>query len=273
MTVVDRPGVQGDRIERFRALHDSGCFALPNPFDVGTARLLESLGFQALATTSAGFAASLGRTDMSVTLDELLQHTAAITRATSLPLNVDAERCFAETATGVTANVASLARAGAAGCSIEDWNPATAAIDPLDVAAERVAAAVGSGTGIMVTARCENHIRGVKDLDDTIARLTAYRAAGADAVYAPGLIDLAEIQRVVDEVGAPVNVLALPGGPSVSDLDKVGVRRVSVGSLLALIGYGAFAAAATAFRDTGSIDPAGPFLDRRLAAEAFAARG
>ena len=240
----------GDRRESFRALHSGGIFVMPNPWDVGSAKLLASMGFEALATTSAGLAWSLGKLDMQVTREELVAHVARLTQATPLPLNVDSERCFPDEPGGVAETVRLLADAGAAGCSIEDFDPATGEIDPVDVAAERVAiAAQGS---LVLTARAENHLHGVDDLDDTIGRLKAYRDAGADVVYAPGLAELAAITRVVDEVGIPVNVLALPGGPSVSELGSAGVRRVSTGGALARTAYGALLAGAEELRDAGT---------------------
>ena len=258
-------------IDRFRALHEDGTFVMPNPYDLGSARLLAALGFVALASTSAGLAAALGRLDMTVSREELLDHVGPLAAATDLPLNVDSERCFADDLAGVTESVELLADAGAAGCSIEDWNPTSQSIDPLDVAVERVAAAaVGAAlTGLVLTARCENHLHGISDLDDTIARLTAYKAAGADVVYAPGLGDLDQIAAVVRAVGAPVNVLILPGGPSVTDLAAVGVRRISTGGLLSRISHGAMVAAAERLRDTGVVSRSEPFLSGSLATQAL----
>ncbi len=239
--------------DRFRALHSHGTFVMPNPYDLGSARLLAALGFPALASTSSGFAATLGRLDMTVDRDELLDHVRPLAAATDLPLNVDSERCYADDLPGVTQTVELLADAGAAGCSIEDWNPLTNSIDPLEIAVERVAAAAAgaANTGIVLTARCENHLHGITDLDDTIARLKAYVSVGAEVVYAPGLADLGQIARVVDEVGVPVNVLILPGGPSVAQLGEAGVRRISTGGLLSRIAYGAMVAAAERLRDDG----------------------
>ena len=175
---------------------------MPNPWDIGSAKLLASMGFEALATTSAGLAWSLGKLDMQVTRDELVAHVGRIADATPLPLNVDSERCFPDEPGGVAETVRLLADAGAAGCSIEDFDPATGEIEPLEVAAGRVAIAAGAAP-LVLTARAENHLHGIDDLDDTIARLVAYRDAGADVVYAPGLADLDAIKRVVDEVGVP----------------------------------------------------------------------
>lgn len=251
-----------DARRAFRALHESGTFLLPNPWDVGSARILEQLGAQALATTSSGFAATLGRRDQEVTRDELVAHVAALTAAVTVPVNVDAERGYAADAAGVAATVELLAEAGASGVSIEDYDPATGAIDPVEVAVERIAAAaeVCAKHGIVLTGRAENHLYGGGGLDDTIARLDAYRAAGAACVYAPGLTDLADITRVVDGTGAPVNVLALPTGPSVPELAGVGVRRVSTGGSLAWAAYGALVTAARELFDTGT----STYLDRAL---------
>lgn len=257
--------------DRFRTLHTDGTFVMPNPYDLGSARLLAALGFPALASTSSGFAATLGRLDMTVSRDELLDHVRHLAAATDLPLNVDSERCYADDLPGVTETVELLAEAGAAGCSIEDWNPMTISIDPIEMAVERVAAAVAGAvnSGLVLTARCENHIHGIDDLDDTIARLQAYVAAGAEVVYAPGLADLGQIGAVVSAVGVPVNVLILPGGPSVAQLGEAGVRRISTGGLLARIANGAMVAAAERLRDDGVINTTEPFLSRKLAAEAL----
>jgi 2-methylisocitrate lyase-like PEP mutase family enzyme len=230
--------------ERFRQLHERPqVFLIPNPWDIGSARLLESLGFEALATTSSGLAASLGRLDMSIGIDAVVAHVAAITASIDIPLNVDSERCYSETLDGIAETATQLAQAGAAGFSIEDWSPAAGKIDPIGHAAERVAAvanAAHSGPGpLVVTARAENFLRGFPDIDDTVARLVAYRDAGADVVYAPGLSDINHIKRVVDEVGLPVNVILLPNGPTVEELAAVGVRRVSTGPALAKAAYGA----------------------------------
>jgi 2-methylisocitrate lyase-like PEP mutase family enzyme len=238
-----------DRRDRFRELHARPeLFVMPNPWDIGSARLLASCGFEALATTSAGLAWSLGKLDHEVSRDELVAHVARLAEATSLPLNVDSERCYPDDPDGVAETVALLARAGAAGFSIEDYDPATDRIDDVEVAAAGVALAAEAAHGLpapmILTGRAENHIRGVDDLDDTIARLIAYRDAGADAVYAPGLSDLRQIATVVEAIGVPVNVLALPNGPTVSELASVGVRRVSTGGSLAGAAYGALMAGA-----------------------------
>ncbi len=240
--------------QRFRALHREGLFLMPNPWDVGSARLLASLGFQALATTSSGHAAALGRPDQNVTRDELLAHVEALVAAVDVPLNVDAERCFADDPAGVAITVELIAEAGAAGCSIEDYDPQRDAIDPLDISVERVAAAAAAARkhGVVLTARAENHLHGIDDLDDTIARLCAYRDAGAEVVYAPGLADQADIARVVERVGVPVNVLALRQGPTLAALAAIGVRRVSTGGALARAAYGALVTAAQELQTAGT---------------------
>jgi 2-methylisocitrate lyase-like PEP mutase family enzyme len=236
-----------DRRARFRELHArEGLFVMPNAWDAGSARLLASLGCEALATTSSGCAAALGRHDGQVSRDELVLHVAALAAATPLPLSVDSERLFAEDLDGVAETVRLLAEAGAAGCSIEDHDPASDRIDDVGKAAERVAAAAAAAreTGLVLTARCESHIHGGTDLDDTIARLVAYHAAGADCVYAPGLRDAQDIRALVAGVAAPVNVLALPGVPPIPELTALGVRRVSTGGGLAWTAYGAAVAGA-----------------------------
>jgi 2-methylisocitrate lyase-like PEP mutase family enzyme len=240
--------------DRFRALHGSGTFLLPNPWDAGSARLLEGLGFPALATTSSGLAASLGKLDQQVTRDELVAHVAAVTAAVRIPLNVDAERCFADTPAGIAETVDLLADAGAAGISIEDYDPAADRVETLEAGVERVAAAARACArhGIVLTARAENHLYGHDDLDDTITRLGAYRAAGADVVYAPGLRNPADIARLVQSVPAPVNVLVLPGTPTVAELSELGVRRVSTGGALAWAAYGGLRDAARELLESGT---------------------
>ena len=237
----------------FRELHErQQLFVMPNPWDVGSARLLASLGFEALATTSAGFAWSLGKLDTTVTRDELVVHVRALAAATPLPLNVDSERCYPDDPGGVAQTVRLLAEAGAAGCSIEDYDPAGDRIDDVEVAAARVREAAEARGDFVLTARAENHLHGLDDLDDTIARLVAYRDAGADVVYAPGLADLEQIAAVVEAVGVPVNVLALPHGASVAELASVGVRRVSTGGSLARAAYGALLAGAQELEEHGT---------------------
>ncbi|HEX6785821.1 MAG TPA: isocitrate lyase/phosphoenolpyruvate mutase family protein, partial [Acidimicrobiales bacterium] len=192
--------------------------------------------------------------DQHVTRDELLAHAEAVAAAVEIPLNVDAEGCFVDDPGGVPRTVELIGQTGAAGCSLEDYDPAAQAILPIDVATDRVASAVDAAraSGLVLTARAENHLYGHPDLDDTIARLQAFAAAGADVVYAPGLARLEDIARVVAEVDRPVNVLALPRGPSVPELASVDVRRISTGGLLARAAYGALLSAATELRDAGT---------------------
>jgi 2-methylisocitrate lyase-like PEP mutase family enzyme len=221
-------------IETFWELHRDGIFVMPNPWDRGSALVLQEMGFRALATTSAGLGRSLGKDDQQVTRDELIRHVAELTGVLSVPLNVDAERLYPDERGGITETVRLLVDAGAAGCSIEDYNPSRRSIDDIGSATESVAVAVAASraSGLVLTARAENHLYGVDDLDDTIARLNSYRDAGAGVVYAPGLVDAGDIERVVREVGIPVNVLAHPFGPTVEELGRLGARRVSTGSAL-----------------------------------------
>jgi 2-methylisocitrate lyase-like PEP mutase family enzyme len=238
---------------RFAGLHDSGTFLMPNAWDVGSARILEWLGFQAIATTSSGLAASLGRLDQQTSLDELAGHVAAIASEVGVPISVDAEDCYGATTPEVATTVALLAEAGASGVSIEDYTPGRGIL-PIKEAVARVAAAVEEGDrhGLTITARAENHLYGVDDLDDTIARLRSYGETGARCLYAPGLTRPDEISRVVTEVGGAVNVLLLPDGPSVGELTALGVRRLSTGGALAFAAYGALVTAARELIDAGT---------------------
>jgi 2-methylisocitrate lyase-like PEP mutase family enzyme len=261
-----------ERRARFRELHAGDrLFLMPNPWDVGSARLLESLGFPALASTSAGFAWSLGKPDQQVTRDELVAHVEAIASSVGVPLNVDSERLYPDEPGGVAETVRLLAEAGASGCSIEDYDPATDGIDAIEDASAYVAqaAAAAREAGMVLTGRCEHHIRGVDDLGGTIERLVAYRDAGADCVYAPGLTELDDIRRVVDEVGAPVNVLALTATPPISELEAIGVRRISTGSLLAGAAYGALVSGARELLDEGTSEYAAGHVPRDLLGRAL----
>lgn len=233
-------------IDLFRQMHADGGFVMPNPWDRGSARILEELGFRALATTSAGFGRAIGKQDQEVTRDELVAHVADLTAFITVPLNVDSEQMFPHDPGGIERTVRLLVDAGAAGISVEDYDPRTGTIEPIELATERVAgvcAAAGS-SGVVVTARAENYLYGRPDLDDTLERLIRYRRAGADVLYAPGLTDPADIGRVVRESGAPVNVLAMPGGPTISELFDLGVRRISAGSALHNAAYGTLRTAA-----------------------------
>jgi 2-methylisocitrate lyase-like PEP mutase family enzyme len=246
---------QEEKAAAFRALHEGEPFVIPNPWDAGSARVLEALGFRALATTSSGFAFTLGRLDGTATLEEVVSHVWALVAATSLPVSVDLENGYDDPARAISL----VAEAGAVGGSIEDYDP-DGSLYPVDVAVERVAAAVEAARGLgfpfMVTARAENHIRGNPDLDDTIARLQAYERIGADVLYAPGLAGVDEIRAVCSAVSRPVNVLARPN-LSASDIAGAGARRISVGGALAWAAVGGFVAAAERIRDAGDFSGLG----------------
>ncbi len=244
--------------ERFAELHRSGApLLLPNPWDVGTARLFASLGFSALATTSSGHAATLGRLDGRVSRDEALQHAAAIVAATPLPVSADLENGFGHEPADVAETVKLAVGVGLAGCSIEDYSQDPAApFYPAELAAERVAAAAEAAHAgpqrLVLTARAENHIRDHRHLGDTIARLQSFQEAGADVLYAPGLSDREQIRQVVEAVDRPVNVLVTPGCPPVAELAELGVARVSIGGTFNLVGLAAVADAAMEFLDEGT---------------------
>ncbi|MEA2293056.1 MAG: hypothetical protein QOE86_695 [Solirubrobacteraceae bacterium] len=245
---------QHERGAAFRALHEGAPFVLPNPWDAGSARVLEALGFKALATTSSGFAFTLGRPDGGATLDELCAHVEQLTAVTSLPLSVDLEHGHGPRPEDAAAAVERAAHAGAVGGSIEDYDPVAGALYTLDQAVERVGAAAEAagalGFPFTLTARAENHIRGNPDLADTIRRLQAYAGAGADVLYAPGLRDASEVRAVCAAVGRPVNVLA-HRGLTMADVVDAGAQRVSVGGALAWAAVEAMADAATRLRDAG----------------------
>jgi 2-methylisocitrate lyase-like PEP mutase family enzyme len=248
--------IQADKARAFLALHRPGDpLLLPNPWDAGSARVLADLGFAALATTSSGFAATVGRVDGGVTRDEALSHAAVIVRAVDLPVSADLEDCFAADPAGVAETITLAIGTGLAGCSIEDYTrDDDQPIYGIELAAERVAAAAEAahaGTFVL-TARAENYLRGRPDLADTIARLQAYQEAGADVLYAPGLTSIDDIRRVLSEVDRPVNVLAMPGVPPVAELAEAGVSRVSVGGAYAYAALGALVTAATELRDQGT---------------------
>jgi 2-methylisocitrate lyase-like PEP mutase family enzyme len=243
---------QRQKGERFRALHDGEPFVIPNPWDAGSARMLEALGFQALATTSSGFAFTLGKLDGSVTLDEVTAHVAALDAATELPVSVDLENGYDASADGAASAIRRVAAAGAVGGSLEDWDPVELRIYDFDQAVERVAAAAEAsrhfGLPFTFTARAENHLRGRDDLDDTIARLQAFERAGADVLYAPGLGTLDAIRAVCEAVSKPVNVLAVPS-LTLAEVAEAGAERVSVGGALTWAAVKAAADAATAMRE------------------------
>jgi 2-methylisocitrate lyase-like PEP mutase family enzyme len=248
---------QTRKAEAFKALHAGDAFVIPNPWDAGSARVFEALGFEALATTSSGFAFTLGRLDGGVTLDELAEHVRALDGASGLPVSVDLENGYGPEPEDAARAVTRAAEAGAVGGSIEDFDPAGRLYDR-DHATERIAAAheaaASLGFPFMLTARAENHIRGNPDLDDTIARLQAYEGAGADVLYAPGLRSGDEIRAVVEATGKPVNVLAHPG-LSLPEIVEAGGTRISVGGALTWVAMRAMADAAVHIRDTGDFSP------------------
>ena len=253
-----------ERAERFRALHEGERpLLLANAWDAGSAVLLESLGFEALATTSSGFAATLGRLDGSVTREEAVAHGATLADAVGVPVSADLENGFADDPEGVAQTVRLATDAGLAGCSIEDYSGRDD--DPIYDAgratARIAAAAEAADGGIVITARSENFLHGRQDLADTIARLQAFQEAGADVLYAPGLTRIEDIRSVVESVDRPVNVLALPGVPPVAELAAAGVARVSVGGAFAFAALGAAVAAARELLDDGTYsfwETAGP---------------
>jgi len=249
---------QGEKAEAFRALHAGEPFVIPNPWDAGSARVLAALGFKALATTSSGFAFTLGRVDGGATLEEVVEHVATLDRSADLPVSVDLENGYGP-AESVVIAVTRVAAAGAVGASIEDWDPGGHIYD-LGHAVERVAAAAAAAHRLpfpfVLTARAENHIRGNPDLDDTIERLRAFEAAGAEVLYAPGLRTTAEIRTVCEAVSKPVNVLAR-ADLSLEEIVDAGAQRISVGGALTWTAVNAFAAAATAIRDRGDFSSLG----------------
>jgi methylisocitrate lyase len=261
---------------RFHKLHEHGCFVIPNPWDAGSARLLAQLGFPALATTSSGFAWTLARPDNHVSLAEALAHVRAISAAVDVPVSADFEGGFAVEPDAVAANVAAATATGIAGLSIEDsTGDAAHPLFDFELAVERVRAARGaidaSGTGLLLTARCETYLAGRPDLGEVLRRLTAYAAAGADCLYAPGLRDLGEIRAVVDTAAPkPVNVLAGSDFSTVAELRALGVRRISVGGALARVAWSGVLDAAKEIAGNGTFTALGraiPFaeLNRRFA--------
>jgi len=254
----------------FLDLHRPGDPLLcPNPWDVGSARLLASLGFTALATTSAGFAATLGRLDGDTSTEDNFASAAAIAAAVSVPVTADLEDGYAPSPEGVAESVRRAVDAGLAGCSIEDWHGDR--VYPREEAVARIEAAVAAaGDDIVLTARADNYFRGVPDLDDTIARLKAFEAAGAHVLYAPGLESIDDIRAVIAAVSRPVNVLMRPKGPKVSELADAGVARITVGGSFAFAALGALVEAATELRDAGTTGYARlSAVGQRAAAEAF----
>ena len=239
-----------ERCVRFRRLHESGCFVIPNPWDLGSARVLEQLGFPALATTSAGFAWSMGRPDNGVSRDDVLAHLRTIAHGVEVPVNADFEGGFAVGPDAVAANVTAAVATGIAGLSIEDsTGDASNPLFELPVAVARIEAAHhaihASGTGVLLTARSEGFLVGRPDLGETLRRLVAFVEAGADCVYAPGIRSLEEIAAIVREVSpVPVNVLVGSDFATVDALAALGVRRISVGGALARTAWAGFLEAA-----------------------------
>ena len=251
------------RTRAFAALHEHGCFVMPNPWDVGSARMLESCPFPALATTSSGFAWSVGRADNHVTLEQALEHFSTIAAAVKVPVNGDFERGFAAAADDVYVNVTRAVATGVSGLSIEDSTGLTEdLLFAFELAVDRIRAARkaidDSGTGVLLTARTEGFIVDRPDLPETIRRLRAFREAGADCLYAPGLRDFGDIRAVVDAVApAPVNVLLHSNFATVSDLASLGVRRVSVGGALARVAWSGVLRAVEALMSDGTVEAFG----------------
>jgi 2-methylisocitrate lyase-like PEP mutase family enzyme len=251
---------QGDKASAFRALHERpGAFIIPNPWDAGTAKLLAALGFEALATTSLGLANVLGRADSKVSRVEVIANCRAITEATDLPVNVDLENCFADEPQAAAEAIRLAAEAGAVGGSIEDatGDPKNPIYD-FDLAVARVRAAADVARSLpvpfLLTARAENLLHGRNDMDNTIRRLQAYEAAGADVLYAPGLRNLAEVRQVVGALKRPFNVVTgwLDPDITATQLAEAGAKRISVGGALSRLALAAFVNAGRAMREQGS---------------------
>ncbi len=258
--VADR---QARKAIAFQALHAGAPFPIPNPWDAGSARVLAALGFEALATTSSGFAFTLGRRDGKVTADEMADHARTVDLATDLPVSVDLENGYGARPADAARAIARIAASGAVGGSIEDYDRDERRIYELALAVDRVAAAVEAARSLafpfMLTARAENFIRGNPDLDETIRRLQAFEKAGADVLYAPGLGNVEEIRAVCTSVSKPVNVLARPGF-TFAQAASAGARRVSVGGALTWVAVKAMADAALALRDSGDFSALGARL-------------
>ena len=258
---------QTDKAQKFLELHRPGDpLLMPNAWDLGSAALLAALGFEALATTSSGHAATLGRLDGGVSRDEALAHAAALSAGSDLPVSADLENAFADDPAGVAETIGLAVEAGLAGGSVEDYSGrADDPIYDLGLARERVSAAVEAAHAgpvkLVLTARAENLIRGRDDLADTIVRLQAYQEAGADVLFAPGLNDADEIRRVIESVDRPVNVLAVRGAPTVAELASLGVARISVGGAFAFAALAALSDAAEELRDKGTFG----YLERSAA--------
>jgi len=247
------PTSVADKRAAFRRLHEAGCFVLPNPWDLGSAVLLQHLGFKALATTSAGMAWSMGRADGDVSLEQALHHFSQLAGATDLPVNADFENAFGDAPDEVAKNVALAADTGIAGLSVEDWSGSL--LYDFDLAVARVASARAAldrtGSGVLLTGRAEGFLHGAPHLDEVIRRLKAYSAAGADCLYAPGIREESQIRAIVQAVAPkPANVLTY--GVSVATAESLGVRRISVGGALAGVAFGSFYAAAQEIAEKGT---------------------
>jgi 2-methylisocitrate lyase-like PEP mutase family enzyme len=266
--------VQDERVEVFRKLHHDGCFVMPNPWDIGTARALEQMGFKAVATTSAGCAWSLGRADNRIVLDEALTHLRVIAGAVDVPVNADFEGGFADDPDQVAENVKLAAATGIAGLSIEDsTGDAAEPLYQFDLAVERIRAARRaideSGTGVLLTGRSEGFVAGRPDIAETIRRLKAYSEAGADCLYAPRITSIEQIEAIVDAVSPkPVNLLVNAPFITVREAASLGVRRISVGGTLARTAWGGFLAAAEEIAERGTFSrfEALPDVDARFGA-------
>lgn len=265
---------QAEKGALFRELHyRDSAFVIPNPWDAGSARLLASTGFEALATTSVGYANSIGRQDHQVTRDEMIAHAATLVAATELPVSSDLENGFGDDPDAVAETIRMAAGAGLAGCSIEDsTNRDDDPIYSLEHAVERIRAAVEEVRNLpftfMLTARAENYLHGRKDLGDTIRRLQAFQEAGADVLYAPGMTDMKEIATLISSVDQPVNVLAGMQGThfDLNELSRVGAKRISVGGALTRVAYSALLGAAREMKDHGTFSFVnGPITSREIA--------
>ena len=252
------PAITATRAVRFGALHTPGRpLLMPNAWDIGSAVLFASLGFEAIATTSGGFAATRGRLDGAMTRDEVLTHAGELAGAVDIPVSADLENCFAHDPDGVAATITAARGLGLAGGSVEDFTgDRDAPLYELSQAADRVrAAAEAAHAGpdrFVLTARAENYLHGRPDLADTIARLQAYQEAGADVLFAPAVVEPGALRQLLGSVDVPVSVLVLPGAPTVGELVALGVSRISVGGAIAVAAYGAAINAVNELRDNGT---------------------
>ena len=255
---MTHPSSPAERYARFLSLHVAGApLLMPNAWDIGSAVLFAALGFEALATTSGGFAATRGRLDGAMTREEVLDHAGVLARAVDVPVSADLENCFADDPDGVATTIARATELGLAGGSIEDFtgDPNEPIYEPA-LAAERVRAAAEAAHGgpnpFVLTARAENYLHGRTDLADTISRLQAYQEAGADVLFAPRVVDPADLRQLLSAVDVPVSVLMVPGAPTVGEMAGLGVSRISVGGAIAVAAYGAAIEAVTELREQGT---------------------